>query len=85
MLNLKWLLWLAGLYESIPLEQLEQQTLETAAEGVFWDADFQQKLLSQLSAVGWAVEKALGGEPQDIEGVWRNGSVTVVQARPQVV
>lgn len=76
---------MAGLYESIPLVPLEEGVLETAAEGLFWDAGFREQLLSEIAATGRQVERALGDEPQDIEGVWRDGKVTVVQARPQVL
>ena len=31
------------------------------------------------------VEAAFGGTPQDIEGVWADGLVTIVQSRPQVI
>jgi len=31
------------------------------------------------------VEKAFGGAPQDVEGVYQDGKITVVQARPQVL
>ena len=42
-------------------------------------------LLQRLADVGRAVEAAFGGSPQDVEGVWLGGEVTVVQARPQVI
>ena len=75
----------AGLYDSIPLTPLEEHSLETAAEGLFWDSDFRTQLLTTIAATGIEVEKAFGGVPQDIEGVWQDGKVTVVQARPQVL
>lgn len=74
-----------GLYDSIPLEPLVEQTLETAAEGIFWDEAFAKEMLSNIAAIGFEVEKAFGGEPQDIEGVWRGGKITIVQARPQIL
>ena len=76
---------LTGLYDSIPLQPLEEQTLETAAEGLFWDDAFAHQLLAKIAATGFEVERAFGGQPQDIEGVWHDGKVTVVQARPQVL
>ena len=75
----------AGLYDSIPLEPLEEQTLETAAEGIFWDEAFGKDMLTGIAAIGFEVEKAFGGQPQDIEGVWRDGRITIVQARPQIL
>ncbi len=76
---------LAGLYDSIPLETLEEQTLETAAEGLFWDEAFAKEMLAKIAATGYEVESAFGGQPQDIEGVWKDGEITIVQARPQVL
>lgn len=75
----------AGLYDSIPLEPLEEQTLETAAEGIFWNEVFAKEMLASIAATGFEVEKAFGGQPQDIEGVWRGNEITVVQARPQIL
>lgn len=74
----------AGLYDSIPAVPLELATLETAAEGLFWDAELRDDLLNKIAEAGRQVESALGGEPQDVEGVFSDGEITVVQARPQV-
>ncbi len=49
-----------------------------------WDAGFRAPLLSSVTKAGAAVEEAFGGVPQDVEGVWVDGVLTVVQARPQV-
>lgn len=47
------------------------------------DEGFRNELLAKIAKVGAAVEKALGSA-QDIEGcVEEDGSVTVVQTRPQ--
>jgi hypothetical protein len=43
------------------------------------------QVMDAILRAGGAVEDALGGEPQDIEGCWANGQLTVVQARPQVL
>jgi alpha-glucan, water dikinase len=48
------------------------------------DEGFRRQLLSNVAKVGYAVEEALGS-PQDIEGcVEADGSITVVQTRPQM-
>lgn len=44
-----------------------------------------QEVMRQLADAAKQVEAALGGQPQDIEGVWADGKVTVVQSRPQVL
>ena len=43
------------------------------------------QVLSAIADASRAVEAAFGGAPQDIEGVWADGRVTIVQSRPQVV
>lgn len=48
------------------------------------DPGYRKALLSRICKLGVAIEQALGG-PQDIEGVVAtDGSITVVQTRPQV-
>ncbi|KAG2494284.1 hypothetical protein HYH03_007637 [Edaphochlamys debaryana] len=52
------------------------------------DADWRKAAVGKMAAVGWAVEKAMGGVPQDIEGgvvVGADGQLTlhVFQTRPQ--
>ena len=43
------------------------------------------QVLGAIAEASRAVEAAFGGAPQDIEGVWADGRVTVVQSRPQVI
>ena len=47
------------------------------------DEDFQKKLLSDIAKAGAAIEKALGSA-QDVEGCMADGSLFVVQTRPQM-
>lgn len=75
----------AGLYDSIPLQHLEEHTLETAAEGIFWDEEYTREMLAKIAATGFKVEQAFDGQPQDVEGVWLDGKISIVQARPQVL
>ena len=42
-------------------------------------------MLTEMVEVGKAVEASFGGAPQDIEGVWANGKITIVQSRAQVL
>ncbi len=44
-----------------------------------------QELLGGIAEAAGRVEAAFGGTPQDIEGVWADGRLTVVQSRPQVL
>ena len=75
----------AGLYDSIPLHPLEAQTLDYADERLIWDSSFQQQLLTSVAKAAREVEAAFGGSPQDIEGVYSSGRLTIVQSRPQVL
>ena len=50
-----------------------------------WDWQFQQDLLKNIANVGVSVEEAFDGVPQDIEGVYSNKALTIVQSRPQVL
>lgn len=48
------------------------------------DTGFRNDVLGRICKVGAAIEAALGS-PQDVEGVVApDGSITVVQTRPQV-
>lgn len=49
---------------------------------IFWVV---QEVLAGIVDVSAQVERAFGGAPQDIEGVWADGAFTVVQSRPQVL
>ncbi len=75
----------AGLYDSVPLVPLREQTLDYTQAPVVWDWQFQQDLLKNIANVGVNVEEAFGGVPQDIEGVYSNEALTIVQSRPQVL
>eukprot|EP00741_Cyanophora_paradoxa_P017692 tig00021014_g17086.t1 len=62
----------------------EERALSYADEALFWDAALRETIVKRLAAVGLAVERAMGGSPQDVEGVWGlDGSITVVQTRPR--
>ena len=44
-----------------------------------------QEVLGSITSAAQQVEAAFDGQPQDIEGVWVDGKLTVVQSRPQVL
>lgn len=75
----------AGLYDSVPVEPLVEQLVDYSGEKLFNDAGFQKDLMSQLVSLGKSIQDAFGGVPQDIEGVWVDGKLYVVQARTQIL
>ncbi len=75
----------AGLYDSIPLPPLNESTVDYGSSGLFWEGEHLQGMLQELTEVGRSIETAFGGAPQDIEGVWVDGKITVVQSRAQVL
>eukprot|EP00775_Hariotina_reticulata_P004810 gene4810-5058_t len=75
----------AGLYDSIPVVPLEARCPDYAREPLLWESAFRQQLLDGLVELGYAVESAFDGQPQDIEGVWIDGRFAVVQSRPQIM
>ncbi len=75
----------AGLYDSVPLVPLEPRTLDYADEPLFWDSPFQQQLLTSIAKAAREIESSFGGSPQDIEGVYSSGQLTIVQSRPQIL
>ncbi len=76
----------AGLYDSVPVVQLEEHALDYSNEAVYWDGGMRAGLMKSIAEAGRAVEAAFGGVPQDVEGIVDGGGgVTVVQARPQVL
>ena len=75
----------AGLYDSVPLPALTEETLDAASSPLLWDTTSLQSMLSEIVEVGRSIEATYGGAPQDIEGVWAGGKVTIVQSRAQVL
>ena len=74
----------AGLYESVPMDEEETIHADYATDPLVWDEGFRTELLSKIAEAGVAIEAALDGQPQDIEGVVKDGEIYVVQTRPQV-
>lgn len=74
----------AGLYSSIPRHPYTSHAIEYVSEPLVWDSNYQKELLSQILSLGSSIEKACGGQPQDVEGVVTpDGTIYVVQTRPQ--
>lgn len=74
----------AGLYESVPMDKEQTLHADYSADPLVWDHKFQTDLLTKIAEAGVAIEAALNGVPQDIEGVVKGGEIYVVQTRPQV-
>ena len=74
----------AGLYESVPMDAEDETFADYAADPLVRDESFRDEILLAITECGVAIEAALGGVPQDIEGVVKDGQIYVVQTRPQV-
>lgn len=75
----------AGLFESICAEEDKGGFLRLHRLPVITDGAYRHKLLKRIAEVGWAIEKAFDGAPQDIEGcIDVKDRVFIVQSRPQV-
>lgn len=74
----------AGLYDSVACATVAERTVDYTACALVADEGFQRNIMDRLHEAGIEVERAMGGVPQDIEGVICDGRVTIVQARPQV-
>ena len=74
----------AGLYESVPMDAEDESFADYAADPLVRDERFRDEILLAITECGVAIEAALGGVPQDIEGVVKDGEIYVVQTRPQV-
>jgi len=74
----------AGLYDSVACATIRTVPVDYTTSPLFGDDGFQRSLMDLLRQVGLEVEQSMGGKPQDVEGVIREGRVTIVQARPQV-
>jgi alpha-glucan,water dikinase len=74
----------AGLYESVPMDEEDESFADYATDPLVRDEEFRDQILLAITECGVAIEAALGGVPQDIEGVVKDGEIYVVQTRPQV-
>lgn len=74
----------AGLYDSVPVAAYDQIAVNYVEEPLLWDQTFRNDLLKKIAEMGISIEKAFDGVPQDIEGVYSQGELYVVQSRPQI-
>jgi alpha-glucan,water dikinase len=72
-------------FPSVPVVPLDEVLVDAAHQPLMWDPDLRGKLLDTIVDAGQAIEAAFDGVPQDVEGVWQGGQLSVVQARPQVM
>ena len=74
----------AGLYDSVPMVHNVKKTITYHDEPLVHDTGLQDKIMRGICKLAVDVEKCYGGEPQDIEGCYKDGKFYVVQTRPQV-
>jgi len=74
----------AGLYDSIPMTENRKKTIAYCREALMTNADLVDEIMRGVCRVAADVEKAMGGQAQDIEGCYSKGRFYVVQTRPQV-
>jgi alpha-glucan,water dikinase len=75
----------AGLYDSVTAHEPQMEALDYESDELLTDDAFRARLLALLRDAGVAVERAMGGRAQDVEGVVTSeGDVFIVQTRPQV-
>ena len=68
----------------MPMDAEDETFADYAADPLVRDESFRDEILLAITECGVAIEAALGGVPQDIEGVVKDGQIYVVQTRPQV-
>tara|TARA_B110000977_G_scaffold201015_2_gene293669 strand:+ start:183 stop:4553 length:4371 start_codon:yes stop_codon:yes gene_type:complete len=74
----------AGLYESVPMDKEDESFADYANDPLVRDEEFRDQILCAIAEAGVAIEAALDGVAQDIEGVVKNGEIYIVQTRPQM-
>ncbi|CAJ1974049.1 unnamed protein product [Sphenostylis stenocarpa] len=73
----------AGLFDCVIMDKVEKVVLDYSKDPIISDKPFQTSLFSRIAEAGKILED-LYGFPQDIEGVVKDGTIFVVQARPQI-
>jgi len=74
----------AGLYDSITMEEAKLKNVDYSTDTLITDEGMRQKMLAAISKVALEIEKLLGSA-QDIEGcIAEDGTLWIVQTRPQV-
>lgn len=65
------------------MDKEDEVIVDYSTDPVIMDLNFRKSILSRIARTGHEIEK-LYGFPQDIEGVVKDGKITVVQTRPQM-
>ena len=74
----------AGLYDSITMEEAKLKNVDYSTDTLITDEGMRQKMLSAIAKVALEIENLLGSA-QDIEGaIAEDGTLWIVQTRPQV-
>ena len=73
----------AGLFDSIPMVKDSEVEMLYHNNKLLNDKKFVENLIKKIGELGIGVEK-MYGIPQDIEGVYYNNNLYIVQTRPQV-
>ncbi|PRW33076.1 alpha-glucan water chloroplastic [Chlorella sorokiniana] len=74
----------AGLYDSVTTASTERRKVDYSSDPLMTDPGFRHRLMVEVCKAGLAIEQALGSA-QDVEGVVdADGTLTVVQTRPQM-
>ena len=73
----------AGLFDSIPMVKDSEVDMVYHNNKLFNDKKFVDNIITKIGQLGIGVEK-MYGIPQDIEGVYYNNDLYIVQTRPQV-
>ena len=66
------------------MDEEDESFADYATDPLVRNEEFRDQILLAITECGVAIEAALGGVPQDIEGVVKDGEIYVVQTRPQV-
>jgi len=75
----------AGLFDSVFVSPPVEAAHDYSRDRIVCDIDFQESCFKAITEASIRVESSFGS-PQDIEGVIdRDGNVTIVQSRPQIV
>ena len=73
----------AGLFDSVPMIKDSEVEMVYHNNKLFNDKNFVENIITKIGQLGIGVEK-MYGIPQDIEGVYFNKELYIVQTRPQV-
>mmetsp|Transcript_13764 Transcript_13764/g.50112 ORF Transcript_13764/g.50112 Transcript_13764/m.50112 type:complete len:1383 (-) Transcript_13764:628-4776(-) len=74
----------AGLYDSVTMDDQYEEGALYAEDAIMYDEDYARSVMVAIAEASVAIEDAFGA-PQDIEGVIKeDGSLYIVQTRPQV-